>query len=209
MELRNDLPHGIGKKKMHLLDGRVSDLPDAAQLWLKHNPLTKIPRAYADKICALLCIDKNGAHDRLVICGSYRRQKEILGDIDILTTMDLKKVLDSIKKHGDVAIISQGEERVELLLNCARWPGLMQPHWIKVDIFHAAPGEWIPYLLYLTGSKRFNMIMRRNAKDKGYLLNQRGLFKKDKKVKISTEADMLEILGMNMKYLDPKLRDIA
>jgi DNA polymerase (family 10) len=79
----------------------------------------------------------------------------------------------------------------------------------KLDIFRVLPKDHIPMLLYSTGSKEHNIILRQIAKKKGMLLNQKGLFKK-------TASGMTQIDGLNserayftalgLKYKEPKER---
>jgi DNA polymerase/3'-5' exonuclease PolX len=64
-------------------------------------------------------------------------------------------------------------------------------------------------LLYATGSGRFNIRMRATAKRLGYLLNQRGLYKKVsstvlRRIPVVSERALFKKLGM--KYLAPNER---
>ena len=62
-------------------------------------------------------------------------------------------------------------------------------------------------LLYFTGNKYFNLFIRNKAKEKGYKLNEFGLFKNNKQIQkeIKTEKDILEFL--DLKYLKPSDRN--
>ena len=73
------------------------------------------------------------------------------------------------------------------------------------DFFTPPEGSWAAYLLYATGSKQFNKQMRGIAKNKGYKLNQHGIYK-DKLIETNTEADIFEIL--NMPFIEPYKRSI-
>jgi len=75
---------------------------------------------------------------------------------------------------------------------------------IKMDIFITPPKEYMYMLLFATGSGTFNIRMRSNAKHKGYLLNQRGLFKNGVRQNIKTEHQLFKFL--NMKWLEPENR---
>ena len=75
----------------------------------------------------------------------------------------------------------------------------------KIDVFRTSIEDQIPMLLYSTGSKEFNIVMRGKAKKLGYLLNQKGLFKKGEKVdNLTSEKDYFDILGM--AYQEPRER---
>jgi len=65
----------------------------------------------------------------------------------------------------------------------------------------ATPLNWITYLLYLTGSKDNNVEMRAKAKSLGLLLNQNGLFMKNKKrISVKSEEDVYKKLGMVYRH---------
>lgn len=75
----------------------------------------------------------------------------------------------------------------------------------KIDAFRTNTADKIPMLLYSTGSKEFNVMMRGKAKKLGYLLNQKGLFKDGKIVPdLKTELDYFKIL--DLEYKEPKMR---
>ena len=78
---------------------------------------------------------------------------------------------------------------------------------LKMDLFIAPKLEYPFAQLYSTGSKEFNIRMRRLAKSKGYLLNQKGLYKSGKRLnssKFKSEKSIFDFL--NMKYVSPKSR---
>ena len=56
----------------------------------------------------------------------------------------------------------------------------------------------------MTGSKLFNINLRKKAKLLGYKLNEYGLYKNNNKIKINSEKDIFEKLGLN--YIKPKNR---
>ena len=59
-------------------------------------------------------------------------------------------------------------------------------------------------LLYFTGSREFNQNMRYIAKKQGYKLNEFGLFKNNKRIKINSEKDIFNKLGL--EYIKPENR---
>ena len=66
-----------------------------------------------------------------------------------------------------------------------------------IDIF--ASSDIVPMILYTTGSKDNNTLMRHKAKLLGYKLNQYGLFQGKKQIMLKTEADYYEILKLEYK----------
>ena len=74
----------------------------------------------------------------------------------------------------------------------------------RLDIRLVSKADLPATLLYFTGSKEFNQKMRKIAKNKGYLLNEYGLYKikndEKIKVKVKTEKDIFDKLGMTYVY---------
>ncbi len=82
--------------------------------------------------------------------------------------------------------------------------------YFQVDFMKTTKEEYVFMLLYITGSKEFNIKMRAIAKNKGYLLNQKGLFKvnnnkvDNNSVIVKNEKEIFDIL--EMEYLLPRKR---
>ena len=113
------------------------------------------------------------------IVGSYRRGATNSGDIDIIITdkednPDLlsrfvgKLVEDGIVLHK----LTDGKTKV---LAIAKLPGKQTAR--RVDFLYTPPKEYAFAILYFTGSKVFNTVMRQRALDMGYTLNEHGIYK--------------------------------
>ena len=78
----------------------------------------------------------------------------------------------------------------------------------RIDIRCVNYDEYYSSLLYFTGSKNFNVLMRQNAIDMNYSLNEYGL--KNKKngelMKLNSEEELFKIL--NVPYMNPEDRNI-
>jgi DNA polymerase/3'-5' exonuclease PolX len=84
----------------------------------------------------------------------------------------------------------------------AKWENIIR----RIDI-RLIPYESIyPALVYFTGSYELNRIMRKQAKELGYKLNEYGLYKNDKFIYITSERELFKKL--RMKYLKPMERNI-
>lgn len=61
-------------------------------------------------------------------------------------------------------------------------------------------------MLQWTGPKSYNIRLRKYVKDRGYLLNQHGIFKNGKKIAIDfkTEKDIINFIGTT--YYEPSKR---
>jgi DNA polymerase/3'-5' exonuclease PolX len=190
-------------------------LPAATRADLRWNPSRRIKRAVIVKIEAEFKKLLPGI--RFQVAGSYRRQKPYSRDIDLImsapssktTAQHWKSFLKRMAKSKIVKFVevfAQGDDKVSAIL---KYQNGKQKKYAKVDVFFTDPSEYLFMLLYATGSGQFNVMMRAVAKRKGFLLNQRGLYKKIsttilKRVPIKTERDLFKKLGI--KYLTPEKR---
>lgn len=145
--------------------------------------------------------------------GSLRRGKETIGDIDFVAavTSDPQSVSDAFVKMPEVEkILGHGVTKASVMT----WPGLqMDLRIVPVENFGAA-------LLYFTGSKDHNIKLRGMALDKGWTLNEWGLyddkaFDKAKREPGSppqldalageTEQSIYAKLGLD--FIEPELRE--
>ena len=136
---------------------------------------------------------------RVSIAGSTRRMKETIGDIDILATSKApEKVIDFFAKMPGVAdVLAKGPTKSSVRLKEGMQVDLRV---LDDNIFGAA-------LLYFTGNKEHNIILRKIAIEKGLKLSEYGLFDKktDKLVAGRTEEDIYKKLGL--AYIEPEIRE--
>lgn len=138
---------------------------------------------------------------RMELCGSLRRRRETIRDIDILISSDAPGPImerfvslpgvEQVIAHGDTksSVIVQGEGRV--LMNA------------DLRIVH---DEQFPFALhYFTGSKEHNIAMRQRAQAEGLKLNEYELAGPVRRVKARDEADIFKALGLS--YIPPELRE--
>jgi DNA polymerase/3'-5' exonuclease PolX len=188
-------------------------LPQSIGTMLQYNPSRHIKWTYIKSKEEILT--KYGG----VITGSWRREKRILRDVDILFCESGNRSVDRYlkylrKKCCNVVIYNRGDEKLSLLvqfgsggksLDCGRGKSGV---YVKIDIFLCVPDNYYSMLLYTTGSQSFNIRMRGIARRKGLLLNQKGLFNKTTGHKINkpsdNERDIFKYL--DMEYLEPPLR---
>lgn len=139
------------------------------------------------------------------IVGSYRRGATKNGDVDVVVwskkdnTNILRKLRDKIKSSPDyVATLTVGSRFTFYF----RYKGTVR----QIDIFNAPYAEHIAHILYGTGSKEFNISMRKKLKSLGYKLSRHGLKKisTNKYVPIHSEQQIFTIA--EMPYLPPTRR---
>jgi len=183
-----------------------------------------IPRAEITKIKNLLekvitKLNKNlGENEQYVfeICGSYRREKPVSGDIDVLISKKnnedeenhLSKIVSILKaplkaNSGKPLIIDSMTDNYE-----TKFMGFLQYKTNKVrriDIRFVPYKSYYSALVYFTGSAELNKTMRKIAKTKNLKLSEYGLTQKDgTMLEINNEYDIFKIL--EMKYLPPNER---
>lgn len=132
---------------------------------------------------------------RFVIAGSYRRGKATIGDIDVVTTQTPHQVISRLRETA-TEIIDEGERRTSIRIDGRR-----------VDIRFAVHPYFGSMLLYLTGSKEFNIQMRSIANDRGYKLNEYGLERKTDQVLETFPAEEALFSALGMEYIPPELRE--
>lgn len=137
------------------------------------------------------------AVQRAEIAGSLRRMKETIRDIDLLVVTDTP---EKVMKHFTslplvTRILAQGPTKASVVL---------QEH-INCDLRALPAPSFGAGLLYFSGSKDHNILLRNIAIKKGYKLNEYGLYKGTKPVAGATEQSIYTKLGL--QYIPPELRE--
>lgn len=192
-KLSNDLnKKGILTKKDLLKPEVFKTLPKATQYHLKYKPKF-IPIDEGNNII----IGLKQTFPNLTYAGSFRREKDISGDLDIILLMKKEKFLEIIGDSNNYKIYAIGDSKCSTIYTGHYFN-------IKIDFFFTNKQEFPAMLLYLTGNRVFNIRVRKEAKKQGYLLNQYGLFKNGERIKVKTEKDIFKKL--NIDYKEPKDR---
>jgi len=123
-----------------------------------------------------------GADDssKYEIVGSYRRGAKTSGDIDVIITSKNANVftefVDDLKrKNVIIEVLSRGKTKCLVI---AKLPDA--EHARRVDFMYTSPEEFPFAILYFTGSKAFNTVMRGYALRLGLSLNEHGIYTKEK-----------------------------
>lgn len=151
---------------------------------------------------ALPIFDAVSKHPEVIrasICGSLRRRKETIGDIDILfSAREPAPVLDAFVKLPEVAaVLAHGSTKASVRL----LDGL------QCDLRGVEDRQFAFAQHYFTGSKAHNIAMRRRAIEHGYSLNEYELAGAKGSVECHTEADLFAALGL--AEIPPELREDA
>ena len=145
------------------------------------------------------------------IVGSYRRGAQDSGDIDVIITSSLKEIFTLlidhlIKSKVILEVLASGPSKCLVM---AQIPGSSAVR--RVDFLYSPPDEFAFSILYFTGSKEFNTVMRGRALQYGLTLNEHGFHhmvagEKGRKVKgpkltkeFKSEKDIFDHLEMVWK----------
>jgi DNA polymerase (family 10) len=142
---------------------------------------------------------------RLELCGSLRRRKEIIRDIDILASAkDAPTVMNCFVSLGGVSqVIGHGETKSSVVIDRGVHEGRRLV--INADL-RVVDDEQFPFALnYFTGSKEHNVALRGRAQDHGLKLNEYELVGANGRIPCRDEADVYRALEMD--YVPPELRE--
>jgi len=216
---------GIGDKMAERLKAQnvlcISDLrarvlvepsivPDSVLVTLKyHEQLQqKMPRNVITSVVSI--VSKKLPGFIIETCGSYRRGLSVSGDMDLLITRNDLLCTDDLEKKNVMADIILGLASAGLIIAVlsSKYKKAMCVCNYKGVVFHldirVVLQDHFPFaLLYFTGSKKMNTVMRQKAIDLGYKLNEYCLtdIKTGGVLHLKTEKDIFERLLMD--YKDP------
>ena len=146
-------------------------------------------------------LTKTPGTKQIAACGSLRRQKETIRDIDILvTSRNPKKVMDAFVKLPLIReVLAHGSTKSSAIIKEST----------QVDIRVVKPRSFGAALMYFTGSKEHNIHLRELAAKKGFKINEYGIFnaKTHKRLGGNTEEQIYKILGLG--FVPPELREDA
>jgi len=152
-------------------------------------------------------LDSLRGHSDVIRCstgGSVRRHKELIGDIDFLASS--KKPANVIEfftsQPGVVSVSAKGDTKASVILQGG----------IQADLRVVSDAEFPYALMYFTGNKEHNIVMRQRAIERGLRLNEYGLFKAKEEtrepkllVRCKTEEEIYQQL--DLPYIPPELRE--
>ncbi len=143
--------------------------------------------------------------ERLEVCGSLRRRRETIKDIDLLISSDKPApIMAAFVKLPEVQkIIGQGETKSSIVV------AGMDPQGGRVMMnadLRVVTKRQFPFALnYFTGSKEHNVAMRQRAIQYGLKLNEYELVGEKKNIACKEEADLYKALDLD--YVPPELRE--
>ena len=181
---------GFGEKtEQHILDALATRLAEAPRV----QRAVAIPSAEA----LVAYLEQSSGVSRVIAAGSYRRGLETIGDLDILVTAPAgRAVMDRFVAYQEVRdVLAHGATKSSVRLQSG----------LQVDLRVVPQESYGAALLYFTGSKAHNVVLRQLAQQRGLKLNEYGVFRGDKPVAGETEESVYASLGL--PWIPPELRE--
>lgn len=205
--------HGLGIETLEQLEraareGRIREVPGFGEkseqkiLQAVASQLSKTRRfklaaaaQYADALTAHLKAAPGVA--QVEVAGSFRRQRETVGDLDILVTAAPDSaVVAAFTGYDEVAeVLASGATRAAVRLNSG----------LQVDLRVVAPESYGAALYYFTGSKAHSVAVRRLAQEEGLKINEYGVFRGRQRIAGASEESVFAAVGL--PWIPPELRE--
>jgi DNA polymerase (family 10) len=199
------------EEKLRDLDGfgekSEQNILKATQFFKKSTGRFRLDQASdeADRMSAYIR-EAGDAVESITPAGSFRRGRETIGDLDLVVTLrpgqdkqnDVDAVAEHILKYPRIEeTLAHGENKVSVLLE----------NGMQVDVRLLQKNCFGAALLYFTGSKEHNVVLRGRANDMGWTLNEYALttIKGGKVVAGKTEEEIYSKL--KLAYIEPELRE--
>jgi len=177
------------------------NLKSALEFFKKSTDRFLLGYIYSDALKLKNILAKVEGVSKIEIAGSIRRFKETIGDIDILAvTKNPLKLMNYFTSLENVAeIYMKGKTKSAVKLT----------NGIDVDLRIVSSKSWGSALNYFTGSKEHNIALREIAINKGYKLNEYGLFKikNNEEIQIAGKTEKELYSALEMSYIEPEMRE--
>jgi DNA polymerase (family 10) len=149
---------------------------------------------YAEPLLAHLAAARGAK--RVVAAGSLRRQRDTVGDLDILVAGEAHDAMRRFVSYGEVAeVLAQGPTRASVRLACG----------LQVDLRAVPVESYGAALVYFTGSRAHNIALRRLAQGRGLKINEYGVFRGRRRIAGETEESVYAAVGL--PPIPPELRE--
>jgi len=134
---------------------------------------------------------------QVAIAGSYRRQRETVGDLDILATCTKSSpAMKHFVQYDEVKeVISEGKTKATVRLRSG----------MQVDLRVVADASYGAALHYFTGSKAHNIAIRNMGVKRKLKINEYGVFRGKRRVAGRTEEEVYK--KVRLPYIEPELRE--
>ncbi|HVR73506.1 MAG TPA: DNA polymerase/3'-5' exonuclease PolX [Planctomycetota bacterium] len=140
---------------------------------------------------------RSPAIERVEVCGSLRRRRETIKDIDIVASSSRPELVMEHFIHAPrvAAVVARGPTKTSVRLS----------NGIGADLRVVTGAQFPAALQYFTGSSEHNTILRGIARDLGLKLNEYGLFRGEEPLPLEDEGSIYAALGLDL--VPPELRE--
>ena len=185
-------------------DKTVVKILESIAFRAEHASEFRIDQVYALALDLLDTLRAHPAVSRAEVCGSFRRGKETVHDLDFLvsTRQPEQVIADFVALPQIEKVIVQGSTKASVYA----------PNGVQCDLRAVSSAEFPFALNYFTGSKEHNVVMRQRALDRGLSLNEYGFTPTEAGASLSPEIqeihDEREIYrALGLDYIEPELRE--
>ena len=180
-----------GKTQQAILDGlAIAEAAAERIYWSNGDQLAKSIGKHM-KSCATI--------KRMEWAGSYRRGRETIGDLDLLIVAeDRNLAMNHFEAYAErSSTILRGDTKISIRVGKA----------FQVDMRVVDENQYGAALQYFTGSQAHNIHTRRLAKERGFKINEYGVFSQadGRQVAGATEEDVYASIGL--PWIAPELRE--
>jgi len=139
--------------------------------------------------------------EHAALAGSFRRRRATIGDVDLLVaSTEPAPVIETFCTHGRLQrVLARGDTKASILLQGG----------LQVDLRVVPPESFGAALQYFTGSKQHNVHLRGLAKEKGFKLNEYGVFRTSDGVKVAGKSEEEVYAVFDLPCFPPELREDA
>jgi DNA polymerase (family 10) len=196
-ELKRAIEGGLLRKLPGFGEKKIQNIARSIELWVGGRERMALGVALPIAESLLAEIRKETLVQDAALAGSLRRGKETIGDVDVLiVSNDSARALMRLSKLTQVKrVLALGDTKATFLIEGP----------VQVDVRAVEKASYGAALLYFTGSKDHNVRLRSMAKDRGWKINEYGVFEDSKRLGGATEAEVYRLL--DLPFIPPELRE--
>jgi DNA polymerase (family 10) len=200
-----DLRAAIEGKKLRDLKGLGAKMEEKILHAIGRMGLTgkdkRVPIAEALPVARELVaeLEKLPAVERALYCGSLRRFRETIADIDIVVaSKEPAPVMEKLVAMPRVSeVIGSGETKTSVLTSTG----------LQVDVRIVEPHQFGAACQYFTGSKTHNIKLRQIALERGWLLNEYGLSVAETGEVLASDTEEAIYRALGLAFIPPPMRE--
>ncbi len=186
--------HGLGEKLEQKLLAATARMGETGKD--KRRPIAEAMPIARELVAALEALP---AVERAQYCGSLRRLRETVADVDIVAaSRDAAVVREGFLALPMVKqVIGSGETKTSILTASG----------LQVDLRVVEPNQFGAGCQYFTGSKAHNIKLRQRALARGWLLNEYGLSHATSSEVIASETEEAIYRALGLPWIPPPMRE--